>query len=151
MNQKKYKHNSPFSLSVKRSKTGLGVFTNEPIKKKKFVIEYTGELISDEEADRRGGKYLFTINSRWTVDGRKRHHLSRYINHSCRPNCEVKTRGKQVFIHSTKNIKVGEELTYDYGKEYFDAYIKPHGCRCAKCAERRTKNKSELEHCSARP
>lgn len=148
MPQKKYKHNSPFSLSVKRSKSGLGIFTNEPIKKKKFVIEYSGELISNEEADRRGGLYLFNINSRWTIDGKKRENLSRYLNHSCRPNCEAETRGKKVIIRSIKNIPAGEELTYGYGKEYFNEYIKPHGCRCQKCTnppnKKRPQSKAKL-------
>ena len=132
---RKYKHNSPFSLSVKRSTSGLGVFTNEPIKKGKFILEYTGELISEDEANRRGGLYLFNINSRWTIDGKKHENLSRYLNHSCRWNCESKTRGKKVLIYSTKNIKAGEELVYDYGTDYFNTYIKPHGCRCQKCAK----------------
>ena len=138
MDKNKYKHNSSFSLSVKRSKSGLGVFSNEAIKKGKFILEYSGELIPNEEADRRGGRYLFNINSRWTVDGRKLENLSRYLNHSCRPNCEVKTRGKKILIYSYKNIKAGDELTYDYGKDYFDQYIKPHGCRCEKCLKKQS-------------
>jgi SET domain-containing protein len=136
MPKNKYIHNSPFSLSVKRSSAGLGAFTNEPIKKGVFVLEYTGELIPNEEADRRGGKYLFNINSKWTVDGRNRENLSRHLNHSCRPNCEAKIKKGKILIYSIKNIKAGEELVYDYGKEYFDAYIKPHGCRCPKCNQK---------------
>jgi hypothetical protein len=141
---KKYQHNSPFSLSVKRSSAGLGVFTNENIKKKSFVIEYSGELISEEEANRRGGRYLFNINSRWTVDGRKHKNLSRYINHSCRPNCAPEVKRKKILIYAEKNIKTGEELTYNYGKEYFNMYIKPHGCRCPKCLEQNLKNSKKI-------
>ena len=133
----KYKHNSLYSLSVKRSSAGLGVFTEEPIKKGKFILDYSGELISEEEANERGGRYLFNINSRWTIDGKKHHNLSRYLNHSCRPNCEPRSQGKRIKIYSTKNIAAGEELTYDYGKEYFNNYIKPHGCRCKKCQEKK--------------
>ncbi len=139
MPKEKYKHNSPFSLSVKRSMAGLGVFANEPIKNGEFVLDYSGELISADEANKRGGRYLFDINSRWTMDGRKLENLSRYLNHSCRPNCEPEIKGKRIIISSIKNIKAGEELTYNYGKEYFDAFIKPHGCRCPKCAEKREK------------
>jgi uncharacterized protein len=135
MPKKKYKHNSPFSLSVKRSSAGLGVFADEAIKKKSFVLDYSGAIISEEKAQKIGGRYLFEINSRWTIDGRKLENLSRYINHSCRPNCEPKTRGKRIVIYSIKNIAAGDELTYDYGTEYFKAYIKPHGCRCPKCSE----------------
>ena len=133
----KYKHNSPFSLSVKRSKSGLGVFSNEPIKKGKFILEYSGELISEDEANRRGGLYLFNINSRWTIDGKKRENLSRYLNHSCRPNCEPKVRGKKIVIYSIKNISAREELVYDYGEDYFKTYIKPYGCRCPKCSDKK--------------
>lgn len=121
-------------FSVKRSSAGLGLFTNVPIQKGERVIEYTGELITDAEADRRGGQYLFAINGKWTVDGKGRDNIARYLNHSCRPNCESRTRGKQVFIYARKKIQPGDELTYDYGREFFNEYIKPKGCRCAKCA-----------------
>jgi SET domain-containing protein len=76
---------------------------------------------------------LFTVNSRWTVDGKNTENLSRYVNHSCYPNCEAEIRGKKILISSIRNIKAGDELAYNYGKEYFDEFIKPHGCRCEKC------------------
>lgn len=135
MPKKEYICNSPFSLSVKRSSAGLGVFTNEPIKKKSFILEYTGELISEKEANERGGRYLFNVNSRWNIDGRKHENLSRYLNHSCRPNCEPEIKGKKIMIYAKRDIKTGEELTYNYGKEYFNEYIKPYGCRCQKCSK----------------
>ncbi len=122
-------------LKVKRGLNGLGLFTTEPIKKGTFIIEYTGELLTAKEADERGGQYLFEINSRWTIDGSTRKNLARYINHSCRPNCESDTndRKKQITITAIKNIKAGEELTYDYGKAFWKDYIEPKGCRCTKC------------------
>jgi SET domain-containing protein len=141
MPNKKYKHNSPFSLSVKRSAAGLGVFADEAIKKGQFILDYSGKMISEKQAQRIGGRYLFEINSRWTIDGRELKNLSRYLNHSCRPNCEPKNRGKRIVIYSIKDIAAGEELTYDYGQEYFDAYIKPHGCRCQKCSDKKHKKK----------
>lgn len=126
-------------LVVKRGINGFGLFTKEPIKKGTFIIEYVGELISADEADRRGGQYLFEINSRWTIDGKGRDNLARYINHSCRPNCESDTneRKKQITITAIKNIGAGEELTYDYGKMFWNDYIKPKGCRCNKCTEKK--------------
>jgi hypothetical protein len=141
MAQKKQKPKK--GLVVRRSApgAGLGLVTTEPIRKKEFVIAYTGELISDKEADLRGGKYLFDINSRWTIDGKGRDNLARYINHSCKPNCESKVIGKGVKIYARKNIKAGEELNYDYGEEYFDEFIKPHGCRCTGCLEKKKKKK----------
>ena len=122
-------------LKVKRGINGFGLFTTVPIKKGTYVIEYIGELISADEADRRGGQYLFEINSRWTIDGKGRDNLARYINHSCRPNCESDTneRTKTITIEAIKNIQAGEELTYDYGKMFWNDYIKPKGCRCLKC------------------
>lgn len=130
---------SPYFLVVRRGVSGLGVFTNNYIKRNAFVIEYGGELITNKEADRRGGKYLFKINKDWVIDGRSRKNIARYINHSCRPNCEdkIEKKRKRIFIHSKRNIKPGTELTFDYGKEYFNEYIKPKGCRCEKCLEKK--------------
>ncbi|NIR47465.1 SET domain-containing protein [candidate division KSB1 bacterium] len=125
---------SPFALSVKRSRAGLGLYANEPIPKNSFVIEYFGKILSNEEADRRGGKYLFDISSRRTVDGSTWKNLARYINHSCRPNCEVEVKRGRIYIYAKRAIEPGEELGYDYGKEYVDEFIKPRGCRCNHCA-----------------
>ncbi len=110
--------------------SGLGLFAVEPIKKGEFVIEYFGPILSVAEADAKGGKYLFDLSSRRTVDGTTRKNIARYINHSCTPNCEPEIDRGRIFIYSLKNIKAGEELSYDYGREYYDEFIKPHGCRC---------------------
>lgn len=120
-------------FNVKKGVNGLGLFTTTDWKKGDKMIEYVGEIISVEEADRRGGKYLFEINKRWTIDGKARENVARYINHSCSPNCETEVDGKKVFVYALKKITPGEEMTYDYGKEYFNEYIKPKGCRCPKC------------------
>ena len=118
------------NLLVKRSRSGLGLFTNTLIKKGQFIIEYFGPILTVAEADNKGGKYLFDISSRRTVDGSARRNIARYINHSCRPNCEVDIIRGRIFVFAKKNIKPNEELAYDYGKEYYDEFIKPHGCRC---------------------
>lgn len=120
-------------LIVKKSLAGLGLYTKTPLKKGEFVINYTGKMITSKEADEKCGKYLFEINSKWTIDGSGRNNLARYINHSCRPNCEAYIVGKKIKILAKKNIRAGEELSYNYGKEYFDEFIKPFGCRCKKC------------------
>lgn len=119
------------SLRVKRSKTGLGLFTDEPIERKGFIIEYTGTLLTRAQADSKNGKYLFETNKNRFVDGSPRTNMARYINHSCRPNCEIDIRRGRIYVFSLRKIGAGEELTYDYQKEYFDEHIKPHGCRCA--------------------
>ncbi len=123
-------------LAVKRSNAGLGLFSVSHIPKGEFIIEYTGERISEEEAQRRAGKYLFTITQDVTVDGRGRENIARYINHSCTPNAEAEADEEElrIRIFAKRNIKPGEELTYDYGKEYWNQHIKPHGCRCRTCS-----------------
>ncbi len=127
----------PKKVAVKRSKAGLGLFAEEDIKRDEFIIEYTGELLTTEESDDRPNKYLFEVNSRWTIDGSPRSNIARYINHSCRPNCEPDIFGHKIKIYAIKNIKAGEELGYDYGKDHWNEYIKPHGCKCVKCSEKK--------------
>ncbi len=123
-----------YSLAVHRSSSGKGLFAEEDIPKGVCILEYTGRPVSREAAARDNGKYFFEVDKNLTIDGNIPTNLARYINHSCRGNCEaIGPRGK-VFIFSRKRIKAGTELTYDYGKEYFDRHIKPKGCRCEKCA-----------------
>jgi uncharacterized protein len=119
-------------LAVKRSSAGLGLFALSPIKRGQFVIEYWGKLITDEEAEKKGGNYLFDIeDTNYTIDGTTRANLARYINHSCKPNCEAILEGKRVFINAMRAIKPGEELSYDYGKAYFKEMVRENnGCRC---------------------
>jgi len=115
---------------------GLGLFAAENVSEGDFVIEYTGEKITHAQANERRGKYLFTLNSRYVIDGRGRKNLARYINHSCEPNCEVIIEGSEINVYAVRSVKPGEELTYDYGQEYFKEYIEPRGCRCAHCAKK---------------
>lgn len=120
--------------AIKRTATGLGWFALEPIPKGTRIVEYTGPLVSNEEVERRKtGKYFFGVNQKWTIDGTPRSNIARYINHSCRPNAEAIISGRRVWIWSKRRIKVGEEITYDYGREYFNEHIKPIGCKCVKC------------------
>lgn len=120
-------------LLVKKSKTGLGLFAGEPIKKGVCLIEYVGRPIDEKEKYSSKSKYLFEINRSLTIDGGARSNKARYINHSCLGNSEIEIKNKRIFIFSTRKIKEGEEITYDYGEEYFDEHIKPKGCKCVKC------------------
>lgn len=122
-------------IKVKKSVTGLGLFAMEPIAKGTTIIEYVGDVISLDEANRRGGMYLFEVNPNRFIDGKSRENKARYINHNCgsAANCTVDIKANRIWIIARKNIKPGDELSYDYGKEMFDAYIKPHGCKCPKC------------------
>jgi len=131
---------------VGRSKTGLGLFATKPIKKGTKIIRYFGPMLDcrKEEDDAIENKYLFQINSRWTIDGSVRKNIARYINHSCRPNAEsdVSSRNRTVYIRAIKNIEPGEEINYDYGTEYFKEYLKPIGCKCDSCERKRTKQRA---------
>lgn len=127
--------------AVKRTATGLGLFALAPIPKDKRIIEYTGPVLTNEEADRKGGKYLHTIDEKYVIDGSPRSNTARYINHSCRPNAKAYTTGLRVWVWSLRAIKAGEEITMNYGKEYFDDHIKPVGCRCKKCGGQRKESK----------
>lgn len=125
-------------LVVRRGLSGLGLFATLPIRKGAFVIEYWGEVISEEESDRRGGKYLFTVENGKVIDGTTRKNTARYINHSCRPNCEAEMDGTRLYVTTKRAILPEEELTYHYGKEYWLDHCNP--CRCNHC---RTKKKTK--------
>jgi len=142
-----------FSAVVRKSASGgLGIFAETPIKKGTVIIEYIGPILTNKQAEEKRGRYLFQINSRKTIYGSGRENIARYVNHSCRPNCEVDIKKGRVFILAKRNIKPGEELAYDYGKEYFDFFIKPHGCRCVKCSEpKKAKQASEKQELGSRP
>ena len=128
-------------FAVKRTRTGLGLFATKLIPKGKRIVEYTGPLISNEEVDRSYGRYFFGVNKKWSINGFPRSNIARYINHSCRPNAEAIISGRRVWIWSRRNIKPGEEIAYDYGKEYFDDVITPAGCKCEKCGPKRKRSK----------
>jgi uncharacterized protein len=124
------------TVRVGRSTTGLGLFAIKTIARKAYIVTYRGRVISTEEADRRerhGARYMFELNSRWTIDGSPRYNLGRYLNHSCRPNAQPVVRKGRIVIVALRSIAPGEEITYDYGREYFDYFFKETGCRCAAC------------------
>lgn len=133
---------------IGRSKTGLGLFATQPIKKGVKIIQYFGPLLDskNEKHDAIENKYLFQISKRWTVDGSIRKNVARYINHSCKPNAEsdVNPAKKKIIIRSIKKIEPGEEINYDYGTEYFKEYLKPIGCKCEGCETKRKKKRAQL-------
>ena len=129
---------------IKRTKTGLGLIAKKPIPKGKRLMEYTGPLIPNEVVERSNGKYFFEVSTKWSIDGSGRDNTARYINHSCRPNAEAfLSQNLRVWIWSRRNIKSGEEITYDYGKEYFEGIIEPMGCRCDKCGSKKKRVKTK--------
>jgi SET domain-containing protein len=106
---------------------GRGVFAVRQIRKGTRIVEYTGERISDKEADRRYDDtkmkrhhtFLFTLDSKTVIDGsiETGGGDASYINHSCEPNCEAVITGKKIFIHALRGIEPGTELAYDYQYE----------------------------------
>jgi uncharacterized protein len=106
---------------------GRGVFAARYIRKGTRIVEYTGERISNKEADRRyddtGMKrhhtFLFTLDAKTVIDGAVEvgGGDASYINHSCEANCEAVITGKRIFIHALRGIEPGTELAYDYQYE----------------------------------
>lgn len=127
----------PFRIG--RAKTGMGLFATEVIPKGVRIFEYTGRIISNEEAEAIPGKprYLYDLSKTQTLDGSPRSNVGRYANHSCAPNGVIYVYGGRIFVKSLRRIEPGEEITYDYGKSYFDAFIGKENCLCPKCTTRR--------------
>ena len=101
---------------------GRGVFAARPIRKDIRVLEYTGPIISEKEADKVGistdkdghsHTMLFQVSKKRVINGNEGGD-ARYVNHGCDPNCETEQDGDQIFIKSLRAIKKGEELVYDY-------------------------------------
>ena len=121
-----------------RKKSGinnLGLFAKGDINKGEKVIEYKGKKFTHkqvEENDRFDNSkaiYLFTLNERYVLDGDTKTNTAKYINHSCDPNCEVDIIKGKIWIIAIKDIKKGDELSYDYGFGY-DADFRQFPCKC---------------------
>lgn len=105
--------------------SGQGAFAIRPIKKGERLIEYVGERIAhpvaneryDDDSMEEHHTFLFSVSSRTVIDATHTGNESRYINHSCDLNCESEVERGRVYIFSLRDIKVGEELHYDYAYE----------------------------------
>ena len=107
----------------RRSKVhGYGVFATQPITKNTRIVTYDGELIRNgPECTAREERYLaegciwvFRVNRAWSRDAAVGGNIGRFINHACRPNCYFQVVDKTIWIRASRNIRAGEELTYDY-------------------------------------
>jgi SET domain-containing protein len=102
---------------------GNGVFAVQNLAEGEVLIEYVGQIISWKEALRRhphdpsdpNHTFYFHIDENRVIDAKYGGNSSRWINHSCAPNCEADEDEGRVFIKALRNIKAGEELFYDYG------------------------------------
>ena len=121
------------NVKVKRGLAGLGLFAGEDIKRGELIIEYIGNILNKEEAEKIiTGQYLFEVNRNKTIDGSVRWNIARYCNHACEEagNTESEIKKGRVFIKAIKNIKEGDEIVYDYGEEFVNEHIAPYGCNC---------------------
>ena len=143
------RRSSPAPIRIGRGVAGLGLFALAPIKKGQFIAYYRGKKIPTRVADDLNNKYLFEINTRWTIDGSSRSNIARNINHSCRPNAEPYFVKHVIKIRAIANIKADEEITYDYGPGYFDCFIKAAGCACIACKKKRAKARAERRKTAA--
>lgn len=134
----------PFRIG--RSRTGFGLFATRPIRKGAKIAEYKGRLLKTKAAEileARGNRYLYELNSRWTIDGSPRGNIARYFNHSCNPNAETYDVRHRVFIRTLRTIKAGEEIVYDYGIDYLKNVIGRSNCKCGRCRRRRARKARE--------
>ena len=131
------------SYVVKRSPIhGNGVFARRKIRAGERIEEYTGERItSDESAIRAAAKggpvnhtFFFSLGDGGVIDGGSGGNDSRFINHSCEPNCEAEEDNGRVFIFALRDIERGEELNYNYALEYEERHTaavkKAFACYC---------------------
>ena len=112
-----------------------GLYAIADIKDGTKIIEYKGKIVTkkkveeDSKFDNDKAIYLFNLNKRYDLDGDFKYNTARLINHSCNPNCEVSGVGLKIWVYAIRDIKKGEELSYDYGFGY-DEYYKDFPCRC---------------------
>ena len=112
-----------------------GLYAAKNIKAGMKIIYYKGKIITKKETERNPkydndkAIYLFNLNSRYDLDGDFSYNTARLINHSCNPNCEVAGKGLKLWIFALRDIKKGEELSYDYGFG-FDENYKDFICKC---------------------
>ena len=131
----------PFKLR-KSEIQGLGAFATRQIRRGQRIVEYTGEHIDNDEADRRYDDekmkrhhtFLFIVDDKEIIDAAVGGNDARFINHSCDPNAEAVVEGKQIFIYALRTIRPGEEILYDYQYERTDEHTDEdeqfYKCRC---------------------
>jgi uncharacterized protein len=120
-------------VKVKKGSAEMGLFAGEDIKKGDLIIEYIGNILTAKEAEEQAeNEYLFEVNRAKTIDGSPTWNIARYANHACESasNSESEIKKDRVFIRAIKNIKEGDEITFDYGEEFVKEHILPFGCRC---------------------
>lgn len=148
----------PYFIVQASSIQGLGAFATRRIRKGTRIIEYTGEIITPSEADNRYDDsrvdhphvLFFSVDKRTVIDAGVGGNESRFINHSCEPNCETVIEKKHVYIETTRTVSNGEELTYDYNltreNQDDDELEKRYACNCGSTTCRGTMLKPRRTH-----
>jgi len=123
---------------VKKSnidRNGRGLYATKDIKAGTQIIDYVGKIITkkqteeSEKFDNSKPIYLFDLNSRYDLDGDVSWNTARLINHSCLNNCDYEGKGLKLWVNANRDIKMGEELTCNYGFSY-DSDYKQFPCKC---------------------
>jgi len=123
---------------VKKSnidRNGRGLYATKDIKAGTRIIDYVGKIITkkqteeSEKFDNSKPIYLFDLNSRYDLDGNVSWNTARLINHSCLNNCDYEGKGLKLWVNANRDIKMGEELTCNYGFSY-DSDYKQFPCKC---------------------
>jgi len=110
---------------------GTGLFARVDLAAGTHVIEYVGERVTKEQSLRRrleDNFFVFTVTDEFDIDGAVDWNPARFINHSCAPNCEAEMKDERIWIIALRDIKAGEELTFNYGYDLED--YEDHPCHC---------------------
>jgi SET domain-containing protein len=110
---------------------GMGVFARVDIPSETRILEYVGEHISKKESLRRrkaNNFFVFVVTREFDLDGAVDWNPARFINHSCAPNCEARMEDERIWIYAVRDLRAGEELTFNYGYDLQD--YEEHPCRC---------------------
>ncbi|XP_064333893.1 histone-lysine N-methyltransferase ASH1L isoform X3 [Camelus dromedarius] len=120
---------------------GWGIRTKEPLKAGQFIIEYLGEVVSEQEFRNRmieqyhnhSDHYCLNLDSGMVIDSYRMGNEARFINHSCDPNCEMQKWSVngvyRIGLYALKDMPAGTELTYDYNFHSFNVE-KQQLCKC---------------------
>jgi SET domain-containing protein len=115
---------------------GTGGFARCDIPPGTRVIEYVGERITKDESARRclaENAYIFTLTDEHDLDGNVPHNPARFINHSCAPNCEAEDDDGRIWIVTLRDIRAGEELSFNYGYDKENYQDNPCLCGVPDC------------------
>jgi uncharacterized protein len=115
---------------------GMGGFARVDIPAGARVIEYVGEKITKQESLARceqNNEYIFALDDEQDLDGQVSWNPARFLNHSCEPNCEARLEGGCIWVIAIREIRAGEELTFNYGYDLADYAEHPCGCGAPGC------------------